>query len=77
MDELELMDRIYQDPDAVDAPVELIMGPPLPTIGAGQSVHRAVEMLGTAPALLVLSGGRPRGVLTRSDILNHLGGSVV
>jgi cystathionine beta-synthase len=77
VDELELMDHIYQNPDAVDAPVEEVMGRPLPTIGAGQSVHRAVEMLGTAPALLVLSGGRPRGVLTRSDILNHLGGSVV
>lgn len=74
VDELELMDVIHRDPGALDAPVELVMGPELPTIGAGQSVHRAVEMLGSASALLVLAGGRPRGVLTRSDILNHLGG---
>jgi cystathionine beta-synthase len=74
VDELELMDVIHRDPGALDAPVGLVMGPGLPTIGAGQSVHRAVEMLGSASAVLVLAGGRPRGVLTRSDILNHLGG---
>ena len=35
------------------------MGPKLPTIGIGQKVALAVEMLDSAPALLVLSGGRP------------------
>lgn len=72
VDELELMHRVFREPDLFEAPIDKVMGPPLPTIGAGQSVDRAVELLGRAPALLVLSGGRPRGVLTRSDILGHL-----
>jgi cystathionine beta-synthase len=45
-------------------------GPALPTIGVGQKLELAVEMLHTAPALLVLSGGRPLSVLTRTDILS-------
>ena len=48
------------------------MGPKLPTIGIGQRLEHAVEMLQSAPALLVLSGGRPLSVLTRTDILAYL-----
>jgi cystathionine beta-synthase len=47
------------------------MSPKLPTIGAGQKVALAVEMLDKAPALLVLSGGRPLSVLTRTDLLTY------
>ena len=71
VDELELMEAIARDPSVMDTPVEKVMGPKLPTIGVGQKVERAVEMLETAPALLVLSGGRPLAVLTRTDILTY------
>jgi cystathionine beta-synthase len=53
--------------------VEKVMGPKLPTIGVGQKVELAIEMLETAPALLVLSGGRPLSVLTRTDVLSYFG----
>jgi cystathionine beta-synthase len=69
--ELELMELMYRDPEALDVPVEQIMGPKLPTIGIGQQVSRAVEMLDRAPALLVLAGGRPLSVLTRTDLLTY------
>ena len=45
-------------------PVEKVMGPRLPTIGIGQPLELAVEMLDTAPALVVLAGGRPHVVLS-------------
>jgi cystathionine beta-synthase len=51
--------------------VEKVMGPPLPTIGVGQKVELAVKMLETSPALLVLSGGRPLAVISRTDILSY------
>jgi cystathionine beta-synthase len=51
--------------------VEKVMGAKLPTIGVGQPVELAVQMLETAPALLVLSGGRPLSVLTRTDLLSY------
>ena len=61
---------IPADPGAMDLPVEQIMGPKLPTIGVGQKIDLALEMLHTAPALLVLSGGRPLSVMTRTDVLS-------
>jgi cystathionine beta-synthase len=71
VDELELMEAIYRDPGAMAVEVEKVMGAKLPTIGVGQKVELAVEMLETAPALLVLSGGRPLSVLTRTDLLSY------
>jgi cystathionine beta-synthase len=72
VDELELMDAAYRDASILDTPVEKVMGPKLPTIGIGQPLSLAVEMLDTTPALLVLSGGRPLSVMTRSDVLSFL-----
>jgi len=71
IDELELMEAINRDPGVMSTPVEKVMGPKLPTIGVGQKVELAVEMLESAPALLVLSGGRPLSVLTRTDVLSY------
>jgi cystathionine beta-synthase len=72
VDELELMDAAYRDPSVLSTPVEKVMGPPLPTIGVGQALSLAVEMLDGAPALLVLAGGRPLAVMTRTDVLSYL-----
>jgi cystathionine beta-synthase len=72
VDELELMDAVYHDPSVMTTPVEKVMGAKLPTIGIGQQLQKAVEMLDTSPALLVLSGGRPVSVLTRTDVLTYL-----
>jgi cystathionine beta-synthase len=70
VDELELMEAIAREPSVLSTPVEKAMGAKLPTIGVGQKVERAVKMLEAAPALLVLSGGRPLAVVTRTDILS-------
>lgn len=71
VDELDLMEAISRNPAVIDTPVERVMGPRLPTIGVGQTVELAVKMLEAAPALLVLSGGRPLAVMTRTDILSY------
>ncbi len=71
VDELELMEVIHRDPGVMNTAVEKVMSSKLPTIGVGQKVEMAVEMLETAPALLVLSGGRPLSVLTRTDVLSY------
>ena len=71
VDELELMEAIAGDSGVMDVAVDDVMGPHLPTIGVGQKLERALEMLHTAPALLVLSDGRPLSVLTRTDILSY------
>jgi cystathionine beta-synthase len=70
--ELELMDRAYRDPGVVDRPVTDIMTATMPMIGFGEPVNRVVECLDQGTSVLVLEGGHPIGVLTRSDVLGFL-----
>ncbi|MGQ0824927.1 MAG: cystathionine beta-synthase [Actinomycetota bacterium] len=70
--DLELMDRTYRDPAAFDRPVGELCGPVMPMIGIGEPVARVVEDLERGPSVLVLDGGHPIGVLTRSDVLGFL-----
>ena len=58
VDELELMEAIARDPRVMDTPVEKVMGPKLPTIGVGQKVERAVQML---ESLAGAARARPAG----------------
>ena len=48
------------------------MEAPLATVGLGESVDRVAERLQGSPAVLVLDGGHPVGILTRSDLLAFL-----
>jgi len=71
VDELDLMDAINRDPAVMDTPIDTVMGPKLPTVGVGQRLEQAIAMLERSPALLVLSGGRPVNILTRTDVLSY------
>jgi cystathionine beta-synthase len=75
VDELALMDLVMRDAGVLDNPVEKVMGPRLPTIGVGQPLELAVELLDRAPAVVVLAGGRPHIVLARTDVLRYLSGA--
>ena len=70
--ELWLMNKAYEHEDLLEKQIEDVMQPSLPTIGIGESVDRAVGMLARAPALLVIDGGRPRTVISRTDVLEYL-----
>jgi cystathionine beta-synthase len=70
--ELELMDLTFRDDDVLDQRIADVMTPPMPMIGIGEPVARLVECLEQGPSVLVLEGGHPIGVLTRSDVLSFL-----
>jgi cystathionine beta-synthase len=70
--ERDLMDRTFADPAVLDRVVGDVMGPPLPTAGAGEPISVAVERLESAPAVLVLDRGHPIGIVTRTDVLTSL-----
>ncbi|MDH3296362.1 MAG: pyridoxal-phosphate dependent enzyme, partial [Acidimicrobiia bacterium] len=72
IDELRLMESAFGDQSVLDRSVEDVMSPRMPTIGIGQSVELAVQLLDLAPALLVLDGGRPRTIIARADVLSFL-----
>jgi cystathionine beta-synthase len=70
--ERDLMQRAFKDATLLDRSVREVMGPPLPTVGSGESVELAVQRLEEAPAVLVIDHGHPVGVLTRTDALGFL-----
>jgi cystathionine beta-synthase len=72
--ERELMARAFADPSVLDRPVGEMMSAPLPTVGKGEPIEHLVTDLEAATAVLVLEGGQPIGILTRSDLLSFLTG---
>ncbi len=72
VNELELMDRAFGDASVLDRPVKEVMSPNMPMVGVGEPVSALVGQLDRAPSVLVLEGGHPVGVLTRSDVLSFL-----
>ncbi len=70
--ELDLMELGFKDPTMLDRPIETVMGPVLETIGVGEPLESITRRLSSAPALLVLADGRPRGVVAASDVLRFL-----
>ncbi|MGW4461035.1 cystathionine beta-synthase [Micromonospora sp. NPDC004704] len=71
--ERDLLDALFTGQAHLHDTIERHMGPPLPMIGGGQPVSEAVNLLEKSDAALVLVDGKPRGVLTRQDLLAHLG----
>jgi cystathionine beta-synthase len=71
--ERDLMDALFTGQAHLHDPIERHMVAPLPMIGGGQPVREAVALLEKADAAMVLIDGKPAGVLTRQDLLAHLG----
>jgi cystathionine beta-synthase len=69
-----LLEALFTGKATLTDPVEQHMAPPLVEIGSGEPVAAAVAALQRDDALLVLSDGRPVGVLTRQDLLEHVSG---
>jgi len=70
--ERALLDRIFRDPDALQADVAEVMGPPIPMVEFDQPIEVAFAELQREPAVLVAKAGQVLGVLTRSDLLEFL-----
>jgi cystathionine beta-synthase len=68
----ELLDRVFREPDALQADVAEVMAPPIPIVGFDDPVESAFAELEQQPAVLVAKAGQVLGVLTRSDLLEFL-----
>ena len=71
--ERDILDALFTGHAHLHDMVDRHMAGPLPMIGGGQPVHKAVELLEKADAAVVLVDGKPVGVITRQDLLAHLG----
>ena len=70
--ERALLDRLFRDPDALQADIAEVMGPPVGMVEHDEPVDVAFESLQVGAAVLVVKGGQVLGVLTRSDLLEFL-----
>ncbi|MEV1242556.1 cystathionine beta-synthase [Nonomuraea sp. NPDC050022] len=70
--ERDLLEALYRGRLSSEDTIAEHMSSPLPMIGSGESVARAVEALEKADAAVVLEEGKPAGLLTRQDLLAFL-----
>jgi cystathionine beta-synthase len=69
----DLLDRVFKNPDALHEDVAAAMQPPLAAVDGEQTLDEVFATLtGRTNAVVVASQGKPVGVLTRSDLLEYL-----
>ena len=70
--ERTLLDRIFRDPDSLQADVAEVMAPPFPMVEFDAPLEVAFAELQNGPAVIVAKNGEALGILTRSDLLEFL-----
>ena len=69
----DLLDRVFKNPDALHENVAAAMQPPLAAIDSDEKLDEVFSALtGRTNAVVVARGGKPIGVLTRTDLLEFL-----
>jgi cystathionine beta-synthase len=69
----DLLDRVFKNPDALHDDVAAAMQPPLSAVDEDDKLDEVFSALtGRTNALVVARGGKPIGVLTRTDLLEFL-----
>jgi len=69
----DLLDRVFKNPDALHEDVAAAMQPPLAAVDAGEPLEEVFSTLtGRTNAVVVARDGKPIGVLTRTDLLEFL-----
>ncbi|HET9235446.1 MAG TPA: CBS domain-containing protein, partial [Candidatus Eisenbacteria bacterium] len=71
--ERSLFDRVFRDRDAIERDVASVMDGPLPVVQTSAGVEEMFADLSRgAEAVVVVDGDKPKGVLTRADLLEFL-----
>jgi len=73
VNEVAVMQLIYDRADIVHAEVKDVMGRPFPLLDEREEVDRAYKQLSLGHAAVVVGHeGKPIGLLTKMDIINYL-----
>jgi len=76
LEEGEVLKSALSDPASLELPLDTIMGPPLPVVGADEPADVVTKLLASRnAAVLVKNDGAVTGILTRFDMLQFIAGS--
>ena len=67
-----LLEKLFGNRDTLNEEVAATMEPPLPAVELHETVDSVYSDFSGGSAVVVAEGGRPVGVLTRSDLLDYL-----
>ena len=70
--ETTLLDRIFRDPDSLQADVAEVMAPPFPMVEFDSLLDVAFAEMQVSPAVIMSKHGEALGILTRADLLEFL-----
>jgi cystathionine beta-synthase len=68
----ELLDALYTGRASLNDSLEKHMSAPLPQVGSGEPAAELMAVLDKADAAVVLTNGKPTGVVSRQDLLHFL-----
>ncbi len=71
-----LFQRSMETPEVMDLTVGALLEPPFPTVGPDEDVYEVLKLLKSAPAVLARDAAGYLGIVTRFDVVEHLGGRV-
>ena len=74
LSESALFQKTMETPDVMELTVGALLEPPLPSVAPDEDLEQVINLLKSAPAVLVLDQGSYRGIITRFDVVEHLGG---
>ena len=75
LEEGDVLKSVLADPGSLERPLDAIMGPPLPVVGADEPADVVTRLLASrSSAVLVKSDGVVKDILTRFDMLQFIAG---
>ena len=75
LEEGDVLRTALADPPSLERPVDAVMGPPLPVLGADEPADAVTRLLASRhSAVLVERDGGVTGILTRFDMLQFIAG---
>jgi len=72
--ESALFQKTMETPEVMGLTVGALLEPPFPTVGPDEDIYDVLKLLRSTPAVVVRDAAGYQGIVTRFDVIEHLGG---